>query len=105
MEDLRRILDRMEDKLDSLNVELGEIRLVQNEQALVQVDQAADLKHHIYRTDLSERRIELVENKLIPLIELKSKLDGAFKLIGIVSSGLGLIFGLAKAIEIGIKLI
>lgn len=46
-------LDKIQDRLESIDVTL--------------VKQHAALEKHIYRTDLAEKRLELVENELLPL--------------------------------------
>lgn len=71
--------DKLEHKLDKISEDIAEIKIVQAEQA-------KDLKYHIRRTDLSEDRLEHIEAKILPILETKHKLDGAFKLIGIVAS-------------------
>lgn len=87
----------MNDKLDSVNSEIAEIRVVQTEQA-------ADLKHHIYRTDLAEKRIEMLQVEITPLSQVYERAKGVFQIVGIVSSGLGLAFTALKAIEFIAKL-
>lgn len=53
----------------------------------------ADLKYHIKRTDL-------LETKIVPLSEMYLKVQGGFKLIGMICSGVGLIFAAIKAVEV-----
>lgn len=74
--------DKLEEKLDKISDDIAEIKVVQ-------AGQAKDLKYHIKRSDLNENRIEVVEEKLLPLITAKNRLDGAFKVIGIIASILG----------------
>lgn len=88
---LKEQLENAQEKLDKISEDIAEIKVVQAEQA-------ADLKHHIRRSDMNEQRIETVENKLIPLIETKNKIEGAFKLIGVVATGLGLTLGFLKVL-------
>jgi DNA repair ATPase RecN len=97
VEELKKSVERVEEKLDKVSEELSQIRVVQAEQA-------ADLKHHIRRTEASEVRIEMVEERLLPLVEFKHKLDGAFLLIGKIGSGLALIFAAVKTIEVLMEL-
>lgn len=77
--------NKLEEKLDKISVDLGEIKVVQAEQA-------ADLKYHIKRTDQ-------IENKLLPLVDIKTKFDGACTFIGKCGVVGGFIFGAIKAIE------
>jgi hypothetical protein len=83
--------DKLEEKLDKISDDLAEIKVVQAEQA-------KDLKYHIKRTDLAEERISTVEEKIFPLIEQKNRLDGAFKVIGIIASIATFVLGVAKLI-------
>lgn len=81
--------DKLEEKLDRISGDLMEIKVVQAEQA-------KDLKYHIKRTDLSEERIEKVEDKVIQLTVIKNKADGAFKVIGMICSFAAFCLGVAK---------
>lgn len=74
--------DKLEEKLDKISDDLAEIKVTQAEQA-------KDLKYHIKRTDQ-------IEYKLIPLVVTKHKMDGAFKVIGIIASVATFILGVAK---------
>ena len=98
MDDLKKTVARIEMKLDKVVEDQSQIKVIQ-------AGQAADLKYHIARTELNEARIETVEDKLLPLVELKNKFDGAFLLIGKVGTGLGLIFGAIKAVETVLKML
>lgn len=90
MEDLKKNVAKIDEKLDVVTEKLSQI-------SIIQAEQATDLKYHIKRTDQ-------IEDKLLPLVDIKHKFDGAFKLIGMCGTGLGLIFGAVKAVEIIIKL-
>lgn len=92
MDDLKKTVLRIEYKLDKVIDDQSQIKTVQ-------ASQAADLKYHIARTDASEARIELVEEKLLPLIEIKHRFDGIFMLFGKVISGIAFVFGAVKAAE------
>lgn len=76
--------DKLEEKLDKISEDLADIKITQ-------VEQAKDLKYHIKRTDQ-------IENKLMPLVVVKHKLDGAFKVIGIICSIAAFILGVLKII-------
>lgn len=98
MEDLKRLVEKMNDKLDQVNTDIGAIKVVQ-------VEQAADLKHHIYRTDLAEARLELLQSQVTPLSKLHERAKGVFQVLGAVGSGLTLAFGAVKVFEFVIKLL
>jgi DNA repair ATPase RecN len=96
VDNLRKDVARVEEKLDKVADELSQIRVVQAEQA-------SDLKYHIQRTSMNEQRIETVENRLIPVFELKNRIDGVFLILGKAATGLGLIFAGIKAVETVLK--
>ena len=83
--------DKLEEKLDKIADDISDMKVVQ-------ASQAVDLKYHIKRTDQ-------IENSLVPLMEKKLQLDGIFKLMGMVGSGLGLLIGAIKAAEFVIQFI
>jgi hypothetical protein len=92
VEDLKKSVARIEEKLEKIADDQSKIKIVQ-------VEQAADLKYHIARTDAAEYRIETIEERLVPVFELKSRIDGGFLLLGKIGTGLGLIFAAIKALE------
>lgn len=79
---MEKRFDKLEEKLDKISTDLADIKIVQAEQA-------KDLKYHIKRTNQ-------IEDKLIPLVEVKNKLDGAFKVIGYVASFAAFCLGVVK---------
>ena len=98
MEDLKNSVAKIGEKVDAIREDISDIKLVQ-------VSQAADLKYHIMRTTLSEQRLQLMEDKLLPLVTTKNQFDGAFKFLGKCGSVAGFIFGALKAVEFLLKLI
>lgn len=88
---MEKRFDKIEEKLDLISENISEIKIVQAEQA-------KDLKYHIKRTDLSEERLEKVEEQVIQLTTTKHKLDGAFKVIGMIASFAAFCLGVAKLI-------
>lgn len=98
MENLKKSMDRVEEKLDRVSEDLSQIKVVQ-------ASQAADLKHHIARTDLNEDRIYSLEERLLPLVEIKHRFEGAFRMIGMCGTIMGLIFAAVKAIETLVNLL
>ena len=98
MENLRKDIAKVDEKLDKVVEDISEIKVVQASQAM-------DLKHHIARTAANEIRIETIENRLVPVFELKNRIDVAFMLLGKVATGLGLLFAGIKAVETLLKLL
>lgn len=79
---MEKRFDKIENKLDKISEDLSSIKITQTEQAV-------DLKYHIKRTTQ-------IEEKLLPLVEAKNKLDGVFKAIGIICSFAAFCLGVAK---------
>lgn len=92
MEDLKKLVERIDQKLDKVAEDVTGIKLVQ-------VEQAADIKYHIRRTDLSEKRIEILHGELTPVKKHVEFVNTVFKIIGAFCTGLGVVFGAIKAAE------
>lgn len=60
------------------------------------VKQEENLKIHIYRTELAEKRLEIIENDLSPVKKHVNMLEGGLKLLGIISLLIGIILGVIK---------
>ena len=88
---MEKRFDKLEEKLDRISDDLSEIKVTQAEQA-------KDLKYHIKRTDISEERLNKVEEEVIKLATTKHKFDGAFKVIGMIASFAAFCIGVAKLI-------
>jgi len=86
MDDLKKLLEKMDEKLDKVSTDITDIKVVQSAQA-------SDLKHHIFRTDLAERHITALEAGIKPIEKHVSQLNGVLKLLGII----GIFAGIAKA--------
>jgi hypothetical protein len=82
-------LERIEDKLDQMLEK-------QSEMVEVQIRQEADLRHHIYRTDQNEELLAILRDEQAPLKKHVAMVEGAFKLLGMICTVLGLLFGLTK---------
>jgi hypothetical protein len=78
-------------KLDQIAEDISEMKVTQ-------AKQAKDLEYHILRTDLAEERLDLLQEQLEPLKTFKNRLEGGFKVVGMVASGLGLLFGFIKVL-------
>ena len=76
--------DKLDKKLDKISEDISEIKITQAEQA-------KDLRYHIKRTTQ-------IENSLLPIVQAKHKLDGAFKVIGIIASIAGFVVAVLKLI-------
>lgn len=89
MEHLEKKLDKMDEKLDAV---------VENTTRIDKtlVGQAAQLEHHIYRTDLAEQHIKVLELQIIPLMDFQSKFNGVMKVTGVIATGLTLAVGIIK---------
>lgn len=98
MEDLKLAVTRIEGKLDKVDERLSSIDVTL-------VKQNAELEHHIYRTDLAEKRLDILQSQIEPLSTFKNRLDGAFRVIGMVGTGVGIVIGLIKSLEIIAKFI
>lgn len=88
-DETKEILTRIEIKIDKLDTRM-------DKSDLVQTSQAADIAHHIYRTELNEKRLEHIENNIEPIKAHVSRVDGALKLLGILSLVLTIIVGMYK---------
>ena len=75
-------LDRIDDRLNSIDKTLTE--------------QAADLKHHIKRSDLAEANLALLREDVKPLKRAYFWAEGVLKLVGV----LALILAVLKTLEL-----
>ncbi len=88
MKELDRIyvkLEAMDDKLQSVDKTLGE--------------QAVQLKHHIYRSDLNEENIEMLRADVKPLTEFHTKFKGILGMFGAVAGIVTVVAGIVKVLE------
>lgn len=92
MEDLNKKLDKIHDKIESIDE-----RLLSVDKTLI--EQAGQLKHHIYRSDLNEQHIRIIEAKVIPLTEFHTKFNGIMKFVGIIATVLTFLLGVAKLVK------
>lgn len=92
MNDLEKKLDKMDGKLDAMDTKLGQIDITL-------VGQAADLKHHIYRTTLNEQHVKLLEAQIQPLTDFLSKFNGVMKFVGVIATGIAMVVGVIKIFE------
>lgn len=69
-----KIHDRL-DKIDDCLIKIDKTLIRQEE----------TLKHHVYRTDLAEQRLDKVECEIEPIRAHVRRTDGALKLVGILA--------------------
>lgn len=78
-------------KFDKLEDEVVQIRIIQS-------SQASDLAHHIKRTNLLEERLEQIAEEIKPVQNHVQKVNGAFILIGVVGTILGIAVSIIKLV-------
>lgn len=89
MEHLEKKLDKIDEKLDVLDEKVGKI-----DSTLV--EQAGQLKHHIYRTDIAEQGLKILQAQVEPLTAFHQKFNGIMKFAGIIATGVTLVIGIVK---------
>lgn len=95
---------RIEDRLDVLNEKIDirmesiDGRLDTIEKVLIQ--QEANLKHHIYRTELAEKRLEHIEDQIVPVTKHITRIDGVLKFLGFLTLVGGVILTFLKIFSI-----
>lgn len=92
IEGIRRLQDRVSDMHDETQKQLSEVNV-----SLVK--QEENLRLHMYRTDLAEQRLELIESDIKPLKTYVAVIKTGFMTIGAVATIVGLISGLLHIIE------
>lgn len=88
----KKAVDVFHEKLDRIEEKLADI-----DKTLVK--QHSQLEHHIYRTNLAEDRIQDIEDTLIPLVRVKYKFEGAFKVFGIFAAAIATAAGIVKIVS------
>lgn len=78
-------LDQISTRLDNVDVTL--------------IKQAGQLEHHIYRTELLEKRTDLINEELKPIIKKDAMVMGGFKVIGLIFSVISFIYTVIKIIK------
>lgn len=78
-------LDKIEERLSSIDVTLTK--------------QASQLEHHIYRTDLAEKHLSMLEQELKPVKRHVAMIDGILKGLGVLSTIVAIAAGIAKVLE------
>jgi hypothetical protein len=60
------------------------------------VKQEENLKQHMYRTTLAEKRLEHIENDLKPVKKHIARVDGVLKFLGIAAIVISIVSGILK---------
>lgn len=84
-------MERVHEKLDKIDEKLAEINITL-------VKQEAQLAEHMRRTAQNETLIEKTVDALKPVIKHVNQMEGALKLIGIVSLLVGIAVGIFKVL-------
>lgn len=79
-------LEKMAEKIHSIDLTLAK--------------QEENLKIHMYRTELSEKRLEHIENVLAPINKHVSGVEGVLKFLGVLSVVLGIILTFLKIFSV-----
>lgn len=91
MEELKKGLEKIDTKLDKVDERLNSIDVTL-------VKQNADLEHHIYRTSIAEKRLDILQSQVEPLSKFQERVNTVFRIVGIVCTGIGMIIGAAKVV-------
>lgn len=83
---MEKKLDKIADDMADIKIDIAEIR--------------KDINYHIMRTDIAESRIEMLRNELRPVEVHVERMNGALKLLGVLSLIAGLIAAVAKIIQL-----
>lgn len=62
--------------------------------------QQKDLENHIYRTELAEKAIQLLKDAVAPIQKHVTHVEGALKLLGALATGVGVIAGVVKILQL-----
>lgn len=93
MEQLKRFVINLDEKITKTQEDISDIKQIL-------AGQAVDLKYHIKRTDISEDRLDLLQEETKKNSDFRERVEWTFKIIGIGCTGLGLLFAGIKAIEL-----
>ena len=86
---------RILNKIDNIDEKIGNIDVTL-------ATQEENLKHHMRRTELAEESIEILAKQIKPISKHVYHVEGAFKLLGLGSVVLTIIFGLMKVFGVAI---
>lgn len=80
---------KLEEKLEKISEKITSIEVTMERNT-------GSLEKHMLRTELSERRLEHMEEALKPIVKHVNHVEGAFKLLGMLATVIGVIAGIAK---------
>ena len=86
-------VDRLDDKLSGLQEDVNEIKVLDAEQN-------AQLAQHMKRSDLLEIRVEQVQSEIKPIQTHIDMVKGAFKLVAVSATVVGMVAALIKIVEV-----
>jgi chromosome segregation ATPase len=88
---IKEAINRIDSKIERIDERLGAIdrTLLAN---------TASLDKHILRTELAERRLEKLEEELVPVSRHVSQVSGALKFLGILSLVTGFVYSVIKIV-------
>lgn len=82
-------MDKLEGKIDQIRESIHSI-----DKTLIR--QEEQLAHHIKRTELAEKSIEMLQKQVEPISKHVARTEGALKMLGVVSLVLGIIYGFVR---------
>lgn len=86
-------MKNVEAKLDKIAEDIAEIKVIQAEQA-------ADLKHHIYRTDLNEETIQILRKQVEPVLKSHERINGVLKFFGAIAVVAGIVKAVVEVVNL-----
>jgi predicted nucleic acid-binding Zn-ribbon protein len=76
------LIERLDSRLDEIDKTL--------------VRQEANLKHHVYRAEANEKRLERIEGDIEPIKAHVSRLNGAFIMVGLTATVIAILTATVK---------
>lgn len=96
---MSELIDRISNEIDKVNNKLDQIIDKQYSIDKTLVKQEASLSEHIRRTDLLEKKIEMTDNDLRPVIRHVNGMKFLGKSLVVLSLIIGIILGMVKLIS------
>lgn len=94
MDDVKfNLLDK---KIEKIDIKIDKVLAHANNTDITLTAQAADIRHHIARTDALEAYVSTIESDVIPLKKTMAMVQGAMKFIGIIATVVSFVAGLVK---------
>lgn len=83
--EFQKYLEKLDDKLDKVVV--------------IQAEMQRDIAHHIRRTDVAEKRLEILHTDMEPIKRHVAKVHGVLAALGGISLVIGIVAGILKIVE------